>query len=374
MANRYAVATGNWSNPAIWDGGTLPDPADVVRPNAFNVTIDISITALELRNNAAPPAVAGGKFFIGNGVTVTANLINQQLNTFEFNLNAPNTCNIVGDLICGVINAGNCFLVSGSGTVNITGNLVPNTNSSALNITGVGANVNVTGNIFGGALSGATGCNVSSVSTLTVNGNVSGGSQPVAAGINTSTACTIIVNGIVTGGGTQFGINATGASNTTVNGTVISSNGFAGVLSNSASGLVVLNGSAENVGGRMAIWSPVVFIAPSVNQWKFTQTDLTTDRTLYSAETLPGSPLEADVREGTIYGPASELEGTLIVPDPSNVRNGVPTDNTTGTAQLTAEDILEAIELSANPVAERLRNVSTVQTTGNQISSLNPLP
>jgi hypothetical protein len=374
MANRYAVASGDWSNPAIWDGGTLPASADVVRPNGFNVTIDISVTALELRNNAAAPAVAGGKFFIGNGVTVAANLIGHSLNTFEFSLNSPNSCNVVGDLVAGQSNAFNCFLVSGGGTVNITGNLIPNTNSPALNITGTGANVNITGNISGGTTSGAQACNVSSSSTLTVNGTVSGGTQAVTAGIASSIACNIVVNGIVSGGGGNFGINATGASNITVNGTVISSNGFAGLYSVSASGLVVLNGNAENVGGRMAIWSPVVFIAPSVNQWKFTQTDLTTDRTLYSAETLPGSPAEEDVREGVTYGPASELEGTLIVPDPSNVRNGVPTDATTGTAQLTAEDILEAIELSANPVAERLRNVSTVQTTGDQIAALNPLP
>jgi hypothetical protein len=80
------------------------------------------------------------------------------------------------------------------------------------------------------------------------------------------------------------------------------------------------------------------------------------DKTLYSADLLTGYPLEADVEDGVVYGPSSEFEGTL---SPVNI----------DTAQL-AEDLLSEISTSSNALAERLRNVSTIQTTGAQISAL----
>ena len=75
MANRYAVASGNWSNPATWDGGTLPTTADNVRPNGFTVTIDQDITVLSLTANASTPAVGGGTFVINSGVTIAVGSI-----------------------------------------------------------------------------------------------------------------------------------------------------------------------------------------------------------------------------------------------------------------------------------------------------------
>ena len=70
MALRYAVATGNWSNTATWDGGTLPTAADDVFSNNFTVTIDGTFTVLSIRNtlNAAlPTIIAGGQFRFANG-------------------------------------------------------------------------------------------------------------------------------------------------------------------------------------------------------------------------------------------------------------------------------------------------------------------
>jgi hypothetical protein len=52
MALRVAVATGNWSNPATWNGGVLPGPGDVVASNNFTVTIDQNINVDSLTNAA----------------------------------------------------------------------------------------------------------------------------------------------------------------------------------------------------------------------------------------------------------------------------------------------------------------------------------
>jgi hypothetical protein len=52
MALRIAVASGNWSNPAIWNGGVLPTVGDVVASNNFTVTIDQNINVDTLTNAA----------------------------------------------------------------------------------------------------------------------------------------------------------------------------------------------------------------------------------------------------------------------------------------------------------------------------------
>jgi hypothetical protein len=52
MGLKVAVASGNWSNPAIWSAGILPLPEDFVATNGFTVTLDQNITALGLTNTA----------------------------------------------------------------------------------------------------------------------------------------------------------------------------------------------------------------------------------------------------------------------------------------------------------------------------------
>jgi hypothetical protein len=64
------------------------------------------------------------------------------------------------------------------------------------------------------------------------------------------------------------------------------------------------------------------------------------------------------------------LTGTLKVPNPANVALGIETDNTVGTGILTPAALFAAIASDADPIAERLRNVSTVESTGDQIAGL----
>ena len=54
MATRFAVATGNWSNTAIWDNGVLPTSSDDIYANNFTVTIDGTFTVLSIRNTISP--------------------------------------------------------------------------------------------------------------------------------------------------------------------------------------------------------------------------------------------------------------------------------------------------------------------------------
>lgn len=52
MGLRVAVANGNWSNPATWNGGVLPAAGDIVASNNFNITIDQDVNVGALTNAA----------------------------------------------------------------------------------------------------------------------------------------------------------------------------------------------------------------------------------------------------------------------------------------------------------------------------------
>ena len=61
MATRRAVANGNWSNTATWNGGVLPGNGDTVYANGFNVTINQDIDI----GGANNPTVNAGSFVSG---------------------------------------------------------------------------------------------------------------------------------------------------------------------------------------------------------------------------------------------------------------------------------------------------------------------
>ena len=130
-----------------------------------------------------------------------------------------------------------------------------------------------------------------------------------------------------------------------------------------------------NYDGTMAVSTfNMQFYSGSTVEWLFQDTT-NTDINLYSSNVTGstlGLPSTINVRSGVSFGPNNDLTGTLIVPNVSNVRKGVQVDNTVGTAELTAEDFLNAITGSTNPVAVRLKNVATVDTVGSLFTSFNP--
>lgn len=75
MAERWAVATGAWSDTATWNGGTLPGASDDVHANGFTVTIDQNVTVLSLRTTSGTTPVAGGGFSTSGTCEVNAESI-----------------------------------------------------------------------------------------------------------------------------------------------------------------------------------------------------------------------------------------------------------------------------------------------------------
>ena len=377
MANVYATKTGNWSDVTVWNTGALPTAADDVRANGFTVTINQDITVTTLLTNASSPAVAGGTFTVsGNGRIINGNL---QVGTTSILICTTNINWFLNGNI-GVYSAANIAAINmtGGGTFTMVGNVLGNGASSS-NGTSIRSqatmNINITGNVTGGGNAACHGIAIDSGfgGNINITGNVLGGSAVNATGVLLGNIGQILtVNGTITGGATQhsnFGIQNNAG---TLQGNCI------------AQGASTINGSqAVFAFGTSTITtiSEAVYTdcAPTAGKVRFKNINPKvtiikangTTQQLVEAGASGDFPISADVRNGITYASAT-LTGTLIVPSPSNVRKGVSTDATVGTADLTAADMWDALTstmTTAGSIGERLKVASTVQSTGDQLAS-----
>lgn len=341
MANYKAVSAGVWSALARWQDDSsgsyiastvLPGPSDVVYANNFTVTLDVNIVVLELRTNSALNVIAGGLFDFGDGSSVTANCF-------------------AGSSTCVRNNTANAKFVIG----NVTGGSTTSAYGVLHSSTGT---TTITGNVTGG--SGAGGRN-QSTGILIINGIAIGGT---GVGLDNTTAGSIIVNGSVIGGQT-FGLRnqATGTVTAT---TAIASNTSTGI-DGSTTGITTVNNTLDASNGRQAC-SGLVLRANTGSLSTLVYKQNGSFITLVDPATTD-IPIEADVRDGISYASAT-LTGTLVVPTANVVSLGVVYDNgTVGTAQITAASFLSEISSSLDPLAERLRNISTVESTATIIAA-----
>jgi hypothetical protein len=105
MATRFAVATGNFSNGAIWDNGAVPTSDDDLYANNRTVTIDGTYTVQTIRNtispvllpNIATPAMtsnntpSGLAFASSSGANVPWNAFSQDAATTSWQSATANT-------------------------------------------------------------------------------------------------------------------------------------------------------------------------------------------------------------------------------------------------------------------------------------------
>jgi hypothetical protein len=284
-----------------------------------------------------------------------------------------------------------------TGTVTITSSTVTGAsgaNSIGLNNNSTGTATITSSTVTGGSSGAAHGLNNNSTGTATITSStVTGGSNATAYGINNyATGTATITSSTVTGGSnaTAYGINNTITGTVTITGDVTASTA-AGVL-NASTGPVTITGTltptpavhalqcTNTTGANITLSGSLIYASngfaptnclkflvnptPTMAKVRFAKNGSTTYSDFFTADNSLGQAAITDVRFGTVYA-SGALTGSAYIPAASSVAFGVPVDNTTGTAVLTAAAIRTelAVELT------RLAQCSTVATTGDQIAA-----
>lgn len=301
MADKWPLATGNWSNAANWNDGVKPIVGDAVYADGKNVTIDEDAFATSISTAQRSGGTAGGSFALNGGWTLTADVysgttdcLTASNGTVNGNCyassttasgdaivtiagtlvvngnitggmgfsgrgivvnNAASICTVNGNVTGGTVGQGISVAV-GTAVLNVNGNVTAG--SSTQGISGAGI-ITVVGNVTGGSSgTGSRGIDLTNFGTLVVTGDVRGGSASLSHGVNSSifSPSTVTINGDVYGGSASsaHGLSlASGTGTYVVNGDVTggsSTTAYGINASLNAGGTVTVNGNAT--GGSFA--------------------------------------------------------------------------------------------------------------------------
>lgn len=251
---KYAVGDGDWSEPAVWNCGTLPIATDYVFANGYTVLVNQTITVTRITTKVGELASTGGGSFYCDDPSciINADVIagtSQCLTLANTAGNFAINGNVQGGTTSADIGVNTSLSVGGTSTLTITGDV---TGGGALAADGVYLLIDceINGNLVGGSDAGA--CAVRIIwggITLDVTGNVTGGTA--GCGISAQAASTTTIIGDVTGGsgGSAHGAQATtSGANFNITGNVTGGTA-ASVLGISCTGASTLDVTGDVVGG-----------------------------------------------------------------------------------------------------------------------------
>ena len=250
--------------------------------------------------------------------------------------------------------------------------------------------MNVTGNVYGSSSNNNNGYGIYfNVGNLNITGNVYGGENLGGAdwGIQIVGIVTVYITGNLYAGNSAStnnypAINCTTASYINQVGAIYAGRNSVGFTSSNSSAINILTGPFVcNEYGFFPYQVGRMHLIPTTTSY-FEFRDETTNGVVQPGAVAPATqlifpatiadnPIPADVRLGTVYSIGSQT-GTLNMPHPNQVTYGVAVDNTFGNAVLTAVsvwDYLVANITVENSIGMRLKNVSTPQTTGEQLEA-----
>jgi hypothetical protein len=415
MPNRWPINSGSWSDSAIWSGSLIPTASDDVFTNNRIVYIDTDVTVRSIRNVATGSAIAstaqGNCFYLNNGVTLTATadgVIGSALNILLFPtliISSSNSAKIICNVTITSGNYGCAIIMDNDSSLSITGSIDggptgnPGTSARSINHRSTGV-LNVLGTVSGGMntssggaiyLSGNGSLNVvgdivgpggqfsaggqaitnASAGTVTITGSVSGSNIRAEATIFNISVGTLNITGSVRAGNVAApAITSTTAGTIIVRGSISSSITANGISSTSTTATNLFTGPFYNTGSYNAVYAYRMQMLSTSSQWRFDTETAGVSKTLYTSNTLPGVPQQTDVRKGTTYN--FGLTGSIEMPDPTTVKQGVAVDNTTGSAILTPQDMFDVATQTltdSGSIGNLLTGASTVQTVGATISS-----
>ncbi len=268
MATITSASSGNFSDTATWVGGVVPGVGDdAVAATTHVVTIDTDVTVISFQQAGT------GKFVLGNGRTVTGNVI-ANAGTFTsggtVEVTATTTAVINGNVTGVSTTANNTagIVITGTGTLTINGSVTGsagNGASEALGSSAVYTNVTCTitinGAVAGGSGTHKRGFHINSNASFSITGNLTGGNAGSHALFITgnNSAGTVIGNATNGGGVNDAGksIQISGNSSVSLTGNAVSttSNNGNNIILSGASASLTVTGlvSAGGVAGGVVV-------------------------------------------------------------------------------------------------------------------------
>jgi len=146
----------------------------------------------------------------------------------------------------------------------------------------------------------------------------------------------------------------------------LSSNAFTSPNSGATNRLSGSFISAAN--GYAAIYAVKYFLntSPTAAKTRYALNGSSTYLDMFTADNSLGQAAITDVRFGTVYA-SGALTGVAYIPSAGSVAFGVPVDNTTGTATLTAANVRAAIGMAAANLDTQLAAIPTAITNANAV-------
>jgi hypothetical protein len=328
MAVRYAVATGNWSNTATWDGGTLPTVGDDVHANGFTVTIDQNITVNKISTETNPiTSLSGGRFIVNATRTLVCNVVaGTTLCLFQSTSNT--TLTLIGNISGGTaINAYglsiNCQTNGSLTSLNMTGDIIAGPASGCHGVFqlwtgGVAQNmsINLTGNVYSSATSNGIAASTTTAHQMTVFtlvGNLYSSVVPAVGGFT---------------------------NNATIIGSINASSTAATIGPLNSNSTLIISGFITQTSDLLAHTFNRVKISQGGTLVTNYIEDITNASIILRTPITGGNyPVVTNVRSAVVYGSVNEFTGTLSVPPASSVAVGVPVDDTVGTAMISITDM-----------------------------------
>lgn len=329
----------------------------------------------------------------GGTLNVTGNLEPASTNGTSRNLHILTTAgavvNVTGRVYGGNSNA---ILTDVSCTLNVIGNVFGSINNGP--VAGIyfnaGGTLNITGNVYGSSGFNNNGYGIYfNVGTLNVTGNIYGGeNQGVSAwGISIAGIATVYITGnLYASNSSSFNnhpaVNCTTASYINQVGAIYAGRNIAGFSSTNSSAINLVTGPFVcHEYGFFPYQCMRMHLIPTTSSY-FEFRDETTNGAVSPTPTAPATRLvspatlisnlaTSDVRFGVVYA-LGTLTGTLRMPTANQVTFGVAVDNTFGASVLTAASIWDYLVsniTTADSIGMRLKNVSTPQTTGEQLEA-----
>jgi hypothetical protein len=319
-----------------------------------------------------------------------------------------NIVNILGNCVAGAGAASNngIYITSQTSpyTVNIIGNVLASSLSSAISINATGIGLfNITGSIVGGGGTNLLGISVAANTsnlTLNISGSVAGGGGSNAYGINLAGSLNAVnIVGNVTGGtnATAYGVYNNSTSTVNISGSAIAT--IAPAAYNNSTGILRVI-SAVGSTSSYALNGVSVFGTTTFENFTFASNGrppllgyckLQSSNNNFASCSLSASgfnvlidsanlanfqPSSSDVRLGKSYN-FGNLTGTMAIPSASYVGVGTPVDNTSGSFPFSAANVSSSVWntnvstlTTTGSIGERVRSISTVSSTGDQLISL----